>query len=228
MTDTTLNNKFRLTVNFLGCWFVSAGQEKGAYTDELILRDADGFPYVPGKTLKGVFREAFRVAGNSGWFKTFDATGQDDAKFRDRLIQTIFGHDGRKEGFSEDELHAEGLIHFTSAALPAAVKKEIGDNKEYLFTTVQSTAIHEKYGTAINQSLRTIEVAVPMHLLAEITLDPPFANTGENADELKLTAEDLSKIAALFPAVSALITEIGGKRRRGFGRCIWDLETQND
>ncbi|MEE3422280.1 MAG: RAMP superfamily CRISPR-associated protein [Succinimonas sp.] len=221
MTDNTI--KFRLTVNFLGCWFVSAGQEKGAYTDELILRDADGFPFVPGKTLKGVFREAFRVAGNSGWFDKFNSEGLDKAVFRDRLIQTIFGHDGKKEGFSQDELHAEGLIHFTNAALPATVKESIGEKKEYLFTTVQSTAIDNESGTALNQSLRTIEAAVPMHLLAEITLDPPFANTGESEDGLKLTAEDLSEISALFPAVSALITEIGGKRRRGFGRCMWDL-----
>ena len=218
MTETTLK-KFKLTVNFLGYWFISSGLEKGAYSDEIILRDADGFPFIPGKTLKGVFREAFRVAGNAGWFDKFNTAKLELPVFRHRLIQTVFGHDGRKEGFAEDELHTEGLIHFTNAVLPADVKKEIGDNKEYLFTTVQSTAIDNESGTALNQSLRTNEVAVPMHLMAELSLDPPHpVNNGH-----QISAEALKEIAGLFPVVSSLITEIGGKRRRGFGRCMWYL-----
>ena len=224
MTETPLK-KFKLTVNFLGYWFISSGLEKGAYSDEMILRDADGFPFVPGKTLNGVFREAFRVAGNAGWFDDFDTETPDKSKFRHRLIQTVFGHDGRKEGFSEDELHTEGLIHFTNAVLPAEVKNEIrsseefGDMREFLFTTVQSTAIDNANGTARNQSLRTNEVAVPMHLMAELSLDPPHqVNNGSQISEKTLEA-----IADLFPVVSSLITEIGGKRRRGFGRCMWYL-----
>ena len=224
MTASPLR-KFSRTVNFLSYWFISTGLEKGAYTDQLMLRDADGFPFIPGKTLKGVFREAFRVAGNSGWFDRFNSQGTDNDAFRHSLIQTIFGHDGTKEGFSQDELHSEGIIHFTNAALPKAVKDKIGGNREHLFTTVQSTAIDFDTGTAQNKSLRTMEVAVPMHLKGEITLDPPFSGA---ADGEKLSIETMTEIAGLFDPVSALITEIGGKRRRGFGRCIWEMEAEND
>ena len=66
-----MNNRiatYRLTISFLSYWFVSTGNEQGAYADQLALKDSEGFPYIPGKTIKGVFREAFRLAGNSGWF----------------------------------------------------------------------------------------------------------------------------------------------------------------
>ena len=48
--------KYDLSVNFLGYWFIGTGSESGAYSDLLTLKDPLGFPYVPGKSLKGIFR----------------------------------------------------------------------------------------------------------------------------------------------------------------------------
>ncbi|MBQ8708647.1 MAG: hypothetical protein IJ523_11225 [Succinivibrionaceae bacterium] len=214
---------YDLTVNFLGYWFIGTGSEVGAYSDQLTQRDEKGFPYVPGKSLKGVFREAFRTAANSGWFDKFNRNGLESAEFANQLIQTIFGHDGTKDGFSDDELHAEGLIHFSSAVLPQSLKDRIDkEQQEFLFTTVQSTKINSDRGVAEEKSLRTVEVAVPMHLHAEVTLDPPYEKTGDTG--LDLSAEELKEIAGIFAAVSSLVTEIGGKRRRGFGRCLWEMK----
>jgi CRISPR/Cas system CMR subunit Cmr4 (Cas7 group RAMP superfamily) len=229
--------KYDLSVNFLGYWFIGTGSEAGAYSDLLTQRDPRGFPYVPGKSLKGVFREAFRQAGRSGWFDRFNHTGDGRFDFLEKLIQMIFGHDGTKEGFLEDELHAEGLIHFSNAEFPECIKDRIcegthdqkgeykskGDRTEMLFTTVQSTKIDRDTGTASEKSLRTVEAVIPLHLHAEVTVDP--LEKREDSGCI-LTEQDFAEIVGLFDAVAGLVTEIGGKRRRGFGRCLWNMKEE--
>lgn len=215
------NYEFKITINFLSYWFISSGVENGAYADQITLKDRDGFPYVPGKSIKGVFREAFRTALKSGWFDRFrHDDSMSDEEFHDKLIQLIFGQNGTVDGYSRDELHAEGLIHFTNAEIAGNARSKIGkENSFYLFKTVQSTKINKETGTAENKSLRTIEVAVPMHLSANVSVTNPFM---ENT--LGITEKEMSDILALFDSVSSLITEMGGKRRRGFGRCLCSME----
>lgn len=219
-----MNNRiatYRLTISFLSYWFVSTGNEQGAYADQLALKDSEGFPYIPGKTIKGVFREAFRLAGNSGWFSDSENEHEKDNNFLNVLIQAIFGHDGTVSGFSEDELHTGGLIHVSNAELPENIKNQIGNSKSFLFRTIQNTAVDRETGTATNKSLRTSEVVIPFHLSTEVILDAP-------GDEVTgITRNDLDKIAGILPDVASIITEIGGKRRRGFGRCQCRMEKIN-
>ncbi len=229
--------KYDLSVNFLGYWFIGTGSESGSYSDLLAQRDPRGFPYVPGKSLKGVFREAFRQAGRSGWFDRFNHTSDGRIVFLERLTQMIFGHDGTKEGFLDDELHAEGMIHFSNAELPKCIKDRIqesgqesktvkksdGSMTEMLFTTVQSTKINRDTGTASEKSLRTIETVIPLHLHAEVTVDSPKKLDGSVCN---LSEQEFAELVGLFDAVAGLVTEIGGKRRRGFGRCLWDMKEE--
>jgi hypothetical protein len=73
----------------------------------------------------------------------------------------------------------------------------------------------------MNKSLRTSEVVIPFHLSTEVILDAP-------GDEVTgITRNDLDKIAGILPDVASIITEIGGKRRRGFGRCQCRMEKIN-
>lgn len=233
MPDSSLV-KYDLTVSFLGYWFVGTGRERGAYSDEAALRDSSGFPYVPGKSLKGVFREAFASAAEAGWFDAFNAAGAGRKEFADALTKLIFGcpgadlsTKGKGAAGTVNELLAEGLIHFSNGAIPQGVRSWIagrGDT-EHLFTTVKNTAVNGETGTAKDQSLRTMEVVVPLHLHAELSLDAPYPDQEKT---MPVRAEDLRQIAGMFGDVAALITEIGGKRRRGFGRCIWKLVPMED
>ena len=224
----TLNKKsFDLTVNFLAYWFIGTGSESGAYSDLLTLKDPKGFPYVPGKSLKGVFREAFRVAACSGWFDNL-CTEEESGKrneFMENLIQNVFGSDGTRDNI--EELHAEGLIHFSNAELPSELRKTVSgsDQTNYLFSTVRSTAVDRDTGTADEKSLRTIEVALPMHLHSEVTFDIPESGRSGSV----LSEQQFNELVDKFEAVAGLVTEMGGKRRRGFGRCLWDMkEILND
>lgn len=45
-------------IEFFSEWHCGSGLSAGADTDALVIKDSEGFPYIPGKTLKGLFREA--------------------------------------------------------------------------------------------------------------------------------------------------------------------------
>ena len=79
------------------------------------------------------------------------------------------------------------------AELASATETE----KATLFRLISSTALDN--GIARDKSLRCIEVAVPLTLSAEVSLP----------------TDDKKTLLAALP----LITELGGKRARGFGRC---------
>ena len=52
MTDI----KYKIT--FYSNWHCGSGLAAGADTDELVIKDRNGLPYVPGRTIKGLLREA--------------------------------------------------------------------------------------------------------------------------------------------------------------------------
>ena len=64
-------------------------------------------------------------------------------------------------------------------------------------------------------SLRSYEVIIPMILKSEISYDDDIDG---------LDGKDVLKI---LQNVSSLIMEIGGKRRRGFGRCIVEVSNED-
>ena len=51
-----------MTINyelkFFDYWHVSSGLSGGAALDSYVVKDSAGLPYVPGKTIKGLVREA--------------------------------------------------------------------------------------------------------------------------------------------------------------------------
>lgn len=47
--------KYKIT--FLDFWHCGSGLSGGAKCDNTCIKDAEGFPYIPGKTIKGVLRD---------------------------------------------------------------------------------------------------------------------------------------------------------------------------
>ena len=45
-------------VIFFTDWHCGSGLAAGADVDALVIKDSDGLPYIPGKTMKGLLREA--------------------------------------------------------------------------------------------------------------------------------------------------------------------------
>ena len=140
-------------IEFFSNWHCGSGLAAGADIDALVIKDSKGLPYVPGRTLKGLLREAATILS-----------------FDDKTIDDIFGVSG------DDDNHKPGSSFFGNATLPSAEYNYIVEQKlsPYLFQSFSSTRIDEK-GIAKDNTLRRIETVVPCKLQGEIINVPEGA-----------------------------------------------------
>ena len=145
-------SNIKYTIEFYSQWHCGSGLSAGADVDALVVKDRNGMPYVPGKTVKGLVREAVE---NLMQFTKADKSG---------LIKEAFGEEGGKEG------GITGCAHFGKAELNKDEYTAIveANASQFLYNNVTTTAISED-GTAQNHSLRSIETVVPCTLHGEIT-----------------------------------------------------------
>ena len=142
-------------VTFLTWWHCGSGQAAGPDVDELTIKDGDGLPFVPGRTMKGLLRDACQQMGDYGM-------GGMDA---DR-INTVFGYyDENDTGYP-----AKGDAFFSDLVLPVADRRKITADQTLcnaMYSSIAATAIGED-GIAKDHSLRKIQVAVPCELYGMI------------------------------------------------------------
>ena len=140
-------------IEFFSNWHCGSGLAAGADVDALVIKDNNGMPYVPGRTLKGLLRDAASVL-----FENEDA------------INTIFGVSGDQAD------HKTGCSFFGNASLPASEYQYIveQDLAKHLYQTFASTSIDEN-GIAKDNTLRKIETVVPCKLEGEILNVPDGA-----------------------------------------------------
>lgn len=183
--------KFELKADFQSYWHIGTGRGSGQNLDALVEKDDAGLPYVSGKTLKGLFRDA--VYKLDKWQKK-------------DLTDSLFGK--RTEDESRDETQA-GILRFNNLELvEKAYLKKNSDYIPHLFKTHASTTIDFETGTAKEKSLRMIEVVVPMQLTSHISILPGLVETALSDEE----------VFAILQQAASLITHIGANKNRGFGR----------
>ncbi len=196
--------KIKYKVEFFTDWHCGSGLAAGADVDALVVKDFQGLPYIPGKTVKGLLREAVEdiIRFRSGKNPAVDSK-------RSKLAIEAFGYfDGKS---NSDETRSEmirGCAYFTNAQLPEEERATIVSKQlqPYLYRTVASTAIDDN-GIAVEHSLRRTEVTVPCTLEGEI-LDLP-----EDKDFQGIITDALSYVKRL-----------GQNRNRGLGRCAFSVE----
>lgn len=131
--------KYSLT--FYSYWHCGSGLAAGADLDALVVRDADGLPFVPGKTIKGLMRQAYE-----------SLYGENPA---------LFGKEGNKQGGA----------FFSDAAIGSERGRIVREKlAPYFYQSISSTAINEN-GVADKGSLRKMEVVIPCELTGEILFD---------------------------------------------------------
>ena len=142
-------------IEFFSNWHCGSGLAAGADVDALVVKDANGLPYVPGRTLKGLLREAA--------YELNQYAREDHSSFLD----DIFGISG-DQPITESNAARTGSAFFGNATL--AEGKAIVTNRlvSYLFQTFASTAIDENSGIAKDNSLRKTETVVPCILKGDI------------------------------------------------------------
>jgi len=162
----------RYKITFLDYWHLSSGLSGGARFDSIVTKDESNIPYIPGKTLKGLIREQY-----------------ENLNYPE--LEKLFG----KEGVDEGELYFNNAV-LDKEEKDAIVSKNL---QNYLYDSIASTAI-DNNGIAVDDSLREIEVVIPLILYTEII--------GANSD---ITDAFLS------------VKRVGLNRNRGLGRCVVEV-----
>jgi len=189
--------KYRIT--FHSDWHTGSGLSSGSDVDALVIKDKDNLPYIPGKTIKGLLKDAASdICGLTG-------ENPDQSEF----INSVFGFfDGKEK--SESKVHTKATTFFTNACLSNELQKKVKDNKlqHHFYRDLASTAIDDE-GIAKQGSLRRMEVTIPCTLSGEIFhIDAKYYN-------------DIEKCMKM-------VKRLGVNRNRGLGRCTIELLKEED
>jgi CRISPR-associated protein Csx10 len=204
---------YRIRVKFLSDWHIGSGLERPGSVDRLVQRDVEGFPFVPGKTLTGMFRDAAEEVA-------LRLDGDDPSRSWYRWVLWLFGDqptrrdkEDRAETLGWRYLH-KAQVSIRPAELPSELRDAlVGDDprrrelRDALFVHKPGVKINRQ-GQAENKHLRLDEM-----VRGGITLVAPLSVSLDGLQpEQRETARNLVLLAAAF------IERVGGKRRRGAGR----------
>lgn len=183
-------NRLKYQIKMLSDWHIGSGLDSATDADALVLKDNENLPYIPGKTIKGLIKDALE-----------DMVELDEAS-GDALIR-IFGKLKMEinPGEQEQQISFPGSAFFSNAKLSETDAKEIKNNNlsSFLYRNIASTAIGEN-GIAKDKSLRVTQVTNPLVLEGSIS--------GLNDEDHELLSQAM-----------LLVRRLGVNRNRGLGRC---------
>lgn len=184
-------------ITFFSEWHCGSGLTSGSDLDGLVVRDGDGFPFIPGKTLKGLLKEAAECI----------LSLQNKESGSDGFITKVFGY--FDEGnINASKIHSKGEAFFSDAVIHPDLKQYVCYNslEDYFFRKVASTKIGEN-GIAEKHSLRSLETTIPCELTATIY----------HVDE---------EYKAQLQQCMQWVKRLGLNRHRGLGRCKFEIIEQ--
>lgn len=197
----------RLKITFSSDWSVGSGAGIPGSVDRQVLRDADGLPYIPGKTLTGIMRDAAEFVADI-------RDGHESARRWRGVLISLFGtqpetHE-RRDVIGDVQIEARGAaIGMNSAELNADVRALLND--------------HRSLG--LKQALFAVRPGVTIDRGIGRSEDGKLFSTERVRSDCELTASVIAfrelsgdERALLDDAVKA-VRRIGGKRRRGAGCC---------
>ncbi len=208
-------NSAILTIDIRSYWHPGTGQGLGSHLDAVTHRGADKLPALPGRTVKGLLRDAVNRWEQFGGYSKEPFAGNNPS-----ITERLFGPPPERET-AENESAGERLDHRRSGLLRCPDARMNESDRHYLianpslisglYRPLFSTAIDHKTGTAEEKSLRGIEVIVPLTLQVELE----FVESSQHS----LSAQWIN---ILRPALH-LIRAVGAHRSRGLGRAVFKL-----
>lgn len=212
-----LGESFEINLHMFSDWHIGSGAGRPGDIDRLVRRDADDLPYVPAKTLTGIWRDACeRVAlglddGNEKglWNQWVDYLFGDQPAIKNAEWVRTTGDEARAQ--SQDwSPPREAAISVRSAHLPPDLRRALKTKsvaREAITFVKPGIAIDPRTGSAKANFLRFEEMARGgISLVAACALRP-------------LEERDRRIASALLIAGARMVERLGGKRRRGAGRC---------
>lgn len=194
-------------IEFFTYWHTGSGLSAGTAANATVLRNKQDLPYISGKTLKGLLREAGETI--NGFSKELVS---------DEFLKAVFGTGQLVLDAKRAELEKEGKdpnaiskwavptdCFFSNAELSQNLSEKLKEETQWLYHTIHSTAI-DTSGIAKKNALRSMEVTIPLTLFAKIE---DFPNKAGYADQLAHCMN--------------WIKRLGVNRNRGLGRCQWHI-----
>lgn len=177
----------------LSFWRVGTGEGEAAGYDATCAKDDLGLPKIPGKQVRGLFREAVR--------EICEIRGMDGS-----LVVEMFGSRAIAGQPLLDDTSA-GCLRFDDARLRLQERQVLCDHAALipgLYRNKRSTALLRDKGVAKPHSLRFEEVAIP------VTLEATVRQIGAAPEKWDGYLKDAAH----------LIRAVGSGRSRGLGRAI--------
>jgi CRISPR/Cas system CSM-associated protein Csm3 (group 7 of RAMP superfamily) len=193
-------NTKTLHIDISSYWHAGTGAGQGALLDSVVEKNDMGLPYLPGRTLKGILRDAVFRWEQLGGYEQHNL----DMGRVTNLLFGVWGDDGNTT--------TQGMIRVGSANMDTHFMAAITQHQDarklinYLYAEHFSTKIDDKTGVAVDQSLRGSELTIPMSLYADISV--------VEHDNNPITSMAFDLLAQAFPMVQA----VGKQKNRGLGR----------
>jgi len=202
-----MKSKLKLKLTFLSDWQVGEGAGSRGHIDAIIRRHSqDGLPYVPAKTLTGIWRDGCeRVA--------FGLDSRDRSGPWHQLLRELFGSNAEDQDnamrfakLSIEPARFDTRLRDALSAQPELSKPPVLSELSEALVFLKPGVKLDDQGVAERQMLRFEEVA-----LAGAELAAPC--------ELDLAGRRREQALALLCAGAMAVERLGANRRRGHGRC---------
>ncbi|MCD0449401.1 RAMP superfamily CRISPR-associated protein [Actinocorallia sp. API 0066] len=208
----------QLRLTMLSDWHIGTGTVTRGVTTSRVLRDDDGLPFVPAKTLVGVWRDACEVAAR--------ACDGDTAGRWHAWVEYLFGSQpaypaaeaGRTPDPDASAPRPAALLLDGPLRLPPALGQAIAARprlREAVTFVKPGVALDPRTRTADSGKLRFDEMARGGVTLVGKAVLPD------------MTSQQSFYATTLLWAGAELLEGIGGKRRRGAGRCELEMTVGN-
>lgn len=195
----------KLNIEFLSDWHIGSGAGIPGSTDSTVLRDENGLPYVPGKTLTGMLRDSAEFIASN-----LDAMQKPAGRTWTEVLKSLLGAQPESHGGHGDIAASPAKVAVGPARFSPAVAEVLAGHpgQRATLTFVQpGVKIDPVTGRAEDDHLFFIEKARGgISMAAEV--EPVEGRPGMDEAE-----------QALLYAAALNIRRIGGLRRRGAGDC---------
>lgn len=199
-----MREELTITIQMHSDWHIGTGSGRAKEVDRTVRKDKNGLPIIPGRTLKGVLKDSAEViAGGLGdsWME---------------WVSHVFG-DSPAENWVEQKGSPRsprpGSLDVRTAELSDGLRAELAADPSlipFLYTKRPGVAI-TKEGVAKDDHLRMEErTRGGLTMLARASLEG--------------SEDSIEKAKALLAAAAAWTERLGGKRRRGAGKCTISIE----
>lgn len=141
-------------IQFFDYWHVGSGLAGSTYADSIVHKTEDDLPMIPGRTVKGLLRDAAKTIHEL-----------DNSLITNQFIIDVFGEADTQTTYA---LYKTKCF-FSNATLSKNLAERIMDNKQQhvLYQVLSSTQI-DADGQAKEGSLRQLEVTIPVILYGMI------------------------------------------------------------